>query len=148
MDPKDSSSPEELIQELNEIIAGQKTNTDHEQIMTRWVIGEKIRKAIIYITDAVKGLRIISSLADKLQHDFGDMYDETNLRLNILFADTFPDMGFVSDLPDHVKWSHIKTIIQQEDDLKRTYLTEMCAQEKWSHEELLKHLDDKLPGEE
>lgn len=105
-----------------------------------WHIGCRIRQDILKEKRAEYGAEIVSALGRQLEAEFGRGFSEKSLRHMVRFAETFPDERIVSALRRQLAWTHFKSIIYLDDELKRDFYAEMCRIEKWSTRTLLKKI--------
>jgi len=97
-----------------------------------WQIGNRIKTDILQNKRAEYGKEVIKQLADNLTKQYGKGWGEKHLRHCLRFAEVFPDAHIVSALRRQLTWTHIKTVLYIEDDLKRTFYIELCKLERWS----------------
>jgi len=97
-----------------------------------WHIGKRLNQEILHKKRAEYGKQIVISLAKQLREEYGSGWSEKQLRHCLRFAEIFPDKKIVSALQRQLSWTHIKTILYIEDELKRSFYLEMCKLEKWS----------------
>ena len=100
--------------------------------MLYWQIGNRINTEILKDQRAEYGKQIVVSLARQLELKYGSGWSEKQLRHCLRFAETFTDELIVSALRRQLSWTHIKSIIYIEEELKRMFYIEMCKIEKWS----------------
>jgi len=96
-----------------------------------WQIGRRINQEVLKEQRAEYGRQIVVSLARQLETEYGKGWSEKQLRHCLSFAETFPDEEIVSALRRQLSWTHIKTLIYIDDELKRSFYIEMCKLEKW-----------------
>jgi hypothetical protein len=77
-----------------------------------------------------------------LELEFGRGFGEKNLRRMVQLAQAFPDESIVAALRRQLGWTHFKTLLPIEDDLKRSFYAEMCRVEGWS----TRTLQEKING--
>jgi predicted nuclease of restriction endonuclease-like (RecB) superfamily len=99
--------------------------------MLYWQIGRRINQEVLKEQRAEYGRQIVVSLARQLETEYGKGWSEKQLRHCLRFAETFPDEEIVSALRRQLSWTHIKTLIYIDDELKRSFYIEMCKLEKW-----------------
>ena len=97
-----------------------------------WQIGNRIKTDILQNKRAEYGKEVIKQLADNLTKQYGKGWGEKHLRHCLRFAEVFPDAHIVSALQRQLTWTHIKTVLYIEDDLKRAFYIELCKLERWS----------------
>jgi predicted nuclease of restriction endonuclease-like (RecB) superfamily len=118
-----------IIEQARQRIA---ISVNAEITCVNWKIGQRIYVEILHAKRAEYGKKIIKHLAGELTLHFGQGWSEKQLRHCLRFAETFQDERIVSALQRELSWSHIKTIMYLEDDLKRSFYIEMCKLEQWS----------------
>ena len=72
------------------------------------------------------GKEIVVTLSRQLTDDYGNNFNEKNLRRIIQFAEVFPDKEIVVSLIRQLSWSHSREIIYLDDSLQRDFYAEMC----------------------
>lgn len=121
------------IRQLIEISRQQiAVNINSEMTYLYWNIGMQLQTKLIQHERAAYGKKIVVSLAEKLTQEFGSGWSEKHLRHCLRFAEIFPNNEIVSALRRQLSWSHIKSIIYIDDELKRSFYIEMCKLERWS----------------
>jgi len=66
------------------------------------------------------------------------------LRHCLRFAEIFPDEAIVSALRRQLSWTHIRTLMYIDDELKRSFYIEICKREKWSTRALHERINSML----
>ena len=84
------------------------------------------------------------TLSRQLTDDYGNNFNEKNLRRMIQFAEVFPDKEIVVTLSRQLSWSHFVSILPLKNDLQRDFYAEMCRIERWSVRTLRKKIDGML----
>lgn len=64
----------------------------------------------------------MKKLGAKSTQEYGKGYTKTNLLNMIKFNTVFSDIQIVHSLSGQLTWTHFKTIIYIEDDLKRDFI--------------------------
>ena len=112
--------------------------------MLYWEVGSRINIDILQSKRAAYGQEILKQLSTKLTEQFGKGWSEKHLRHCLRFAETFPDVQIVSALQRQLTWTHIKSILYIEDELKREFYIEMCKMERWSTRVLEERINSML----
>ena len=112
--------------------------------MLYWNIGKRINDDILKNERAEYGKRIVVSLSQQLEIEYGKGWSEKQLRHCLHFVETFPDLQIVSTLWRQLSWSHFKLLIYKKDDLHREFYTQMCRIENWNVRTLQKKIDSML----
>ena len=100
--------------------------------MLYWQIGSRIKTDILKNKRAKYGQEVVKQLSNDLTEQYGNGWSEKHLRHCLRFAETFPDIQIVSALQRQLTWTHIKSILYIEDELKREFYIEMCKLEQWN----------------
>ena len=109
-----------------------------------WQIGNRICQGILKQKRAEYGKEIVATLSRQLTNDYGNNFNEKNLRRMIQFAEVFPDKEIVVSLIRQLSWTHFIALIPLKDDLQRDFYAEMCRIERWSVRTLRKKIDGML----
>ena len=73
-----------------------------------WQIGDRIRQDVLKEKRAEYGKEIVATLSRQLTDDYGNNFNEKNLRRMIRFAEVFPDKKIVVSLIRQLSWTHFK----------------------------------------
>mgnify|MGYP000088414447 CR=1 FL=1 len=109
-----------------------------------WKIGNRINQDILANKRAEYGKQIIVTLSRHLVREYGNNFEEKNLRRMIQFASVFKDEQIVVTLSRELSWSHFIVLIPIKNTLAREFYTEMCRTEKWSVRTLREKIDGML----
>ncbi|MCF8411756.1 MAG: PDDEXK nuclease domain-containing protein [Crocinitomicaceae bacterium] len=109
-----------------------------------WQIGKRINEEILQNQRAEYGKEIVASLALALSLEFGKGWSEKHLRHCLRTAETFQNKEIFYALSRELTWTHIRSVIYIEDDLKRDFYIEMCKLEKWSTRTLQERIQSML----
>lgn len=101
-----------------------------------WQIGQRIHNEVLNGERASYGERLIPTLANALEAEFGRGFSSKNLRHMLRFAEAFPDAEIVSTLSRQLAWSHFLELIYLNDPLQRDFYSQICSQERWSVRQL------------
>ena len=107
-------------------------------------MGKRINEDILQHQRAGYGEQIVQTLSTQLRLEYGSGWSEKQLRHCLRFAETIQDEQIVSALRRQLSWTHIKTIIYIDGELKRTFYLEMCKLEKWSTRTLQHRINSML----
>jgi len=97
-----------------------------------WQVGKAVREDVLKENRAEYGKQIVNALSTQLVEEYGKGWSEKQLRHCLRFAETFQDEAIVSALRRQLSWTHIKSLIYLDDELKRSFYIEMCKLERWS----------------
>ena len=112
--------------------------------MLYWNIGKKINNEILKDQRGEYGKQIVAKLSQQLSVEYGKGWSEKQLRHCLRFAETIQNEQIVSAMRRQLSWTHIKSIIYLDDELKRMFYFEMCKLEKWSKRTLQKRINSML----
>ena len=97
-----------------------------------WHVGQRIRQDILKEKRADYGVKIVASVGQKLEREFGRGFGEKSLRRMIQFTEVFPDRAIVVSLIRQLTWTHFIALIPIDDPVQRGFYAEMCRVERWS----------------
>lgn len=112
--------------------------------MLYWQIGKRINEEVLKDKRAEYGKQIVVSLARQLEAEYGNGWSEKQLRHCLRFAEIFPDEEIVYALRRQLSWTHIRTLIYIDDEIKRSFYLEMCKLEKWGTRILQERINSML----
>ena len=99
---------------------------------------------VLKYSRAKYGKEIVQALSAQLTKEYGKGYSKQNLLHMCRFNEVFPDFQIVSTLWRQLTWSHFKTIIYIEDNLKREFYIGMIKLDNWSTRTLKDRIDSQL----
>jgi predicted nuclease of restriction endonuclease-like (RecB) superfamily len=99
--------------------------------MMYWEIGNTINQEILKKSRADYGKSIVVTLSRQLKQEFGNGFEEKNLRRMVQFATLF-DKEKVVSLMRELSWSHFLVVLPIEDEIQRDFYLQICKNEKWS----------------
>jgi len=108
------------------------TAINQEMVVLYWNIGKTIKKEIIKSDRAEYGKQIIHALSGELTQKYGKGFAEQSLWHMVKFYDTYPILSAVQRELQGLSWTHLKSIIYLNDDLKRKFYATLCLKEHWS----------------
>lgn len=118
-----------LIEEARRKVA---TTINQEIVLLYWNIGKTIKEEIMESKRAEYGKQIVQSLTIQLTQRYGKGFSEQSLWHMVKFYDTYPILSAVQRELQGLSWTHIKSIIYIEDNLKRKFYATLCQKERWS----------------
>jgi predicted nuclease of restriction endonuclease-like (RecB) superfamily len=135
------SEIKQLIDETRQKIA---VSVNSATSVLYWNIGERIHREILDKKRAEYGQEIIKTLSQQLTQEFGRGWSEQQLRHCLKIAETFPDSKILYALSRELSWTHIRTIMYLENELKRDFYIQMTRLENWSTRTLNEKIDSML----
>lgn len=109
-----------------------------------WNIGKRINEEILKNQRADYGKQVVSNLSKQLTIQFGKGWSEQHLRHCLHTAEIIPNEQILSAVSRQLSWTHIKTIIYIDDEIKRQFYFELCRIERWSTRVLRDKIDSML----
>jgi len=132
----DISKNNQLFSELKNLIDTSRSRVavtvNAEMTMLYWNVGKRINTEILQNDRAEYGKQIVQTLSAQLMLEYGRGWGVKHLRHCLRFAETFPDEEIVYALRSQLSWTHFRSIMYIEDELKRNFYIEMCKLNKWS----------------
>lgn len=139
---------EDLFCEIKALIDATKQRVtiviNAELTLLYWHIGNCIKTKILKGDRAEYGKQIMVTIAQKLTQTYGKGWSEKQLRHFVNFAETFPNQEIISALGRQLSWTHLKTLIYIDDNLKRDFYIELTQLEKWSVRQLQERINSML----
>lgn len=120
------------------------TQVNQALVLTYWQIGKTIKEKVVTEQRADYGDATMQKLADRLVMDYGTGFSRRNLFRMVKLYQQFGERQIVTTLSAQFSWSHFVEIVRIDDDLKRAFYTDMCAQSRWSVRTLRERMDGML----
>lgn len=116
------------------------TSVNAEICLLNWNIGKRIKEDVLYNQRAVYGKEIIKNLSLKLTEKYGSGWSDRKLLHCIRSAYIFSkeEIGYAVRI--QLTWTHLRSLMFIEDELKRKFYMEMARIEHWS----TRTLDEKI----
>ena len=115
-----------------------------EMTMLYWQIGRRINDKVLNNERGAYGQKIVKNLSKKLSEQYGQGWSYRHLWNCMRFAKVFSDIQIVHTVCALLTWSHIRLVINIEDELKRAFYIEMCKIEHWSVRQLSERINSML----
>ncbi|MCZ7612353.1 MAG: PDDEXK nuclease domain-containing protein [Ignavibacteriaceae bacterium] len=96
------------------------------------------------MTEPDYGQRIVESLSERLTNQYGRGWSKRHLHNCLRFTEAFPHEQIVHALRTQLSWTHIRSLIPIEDELKRNFYIELSKIEKWSTRQLDERIQSML----
>lgn len=143
-----SNKTSELFFEIKTLIEQSRNNVaiavNSEITSLYWHVGRTIKREILNNKRAEYGKEIIGKLSAQLTQQYGKGWSEKQLRHCLRIAETIKDEQILSALRRELTWTHLKSLIYIEDELKRSFYIEMCKIERWSTRTLQERINSLL----
>ena len=102
-------------------------------VQAYWEIGKEIYQACSNKDRAEYGKGLIKSISEKLSKEFGNGFDERNLRKMRQFYCAYPNWDSVSP---ELSWTHYRRLMRIENEKIRKFYMDECIQSGWSVRQL------------
>ena len=146
IDIKNSSS--NLYSDIKQMITVARrkvaVTANSELILLYWNVGNRIHKDVLNENRAEYGKQIVKKLSDKLTIEYGRGWSENQLRHCLRSAETFQEKQILYAVRRELSWTHIRSIMYIENELKRLFYMEMCIIERWDTRLLNNRIDSML----
>jgi predicted nuclease of restriction endonuclease-like (RecB) superfamily len=141
-------TPVPLLDEVRHLIDSARERAaaavNAELTLLYWRVGRCIHAEVLRGARAEYGQQVIASLARQLIVEYGRGWSEQQLRHCLRAAEIFPDEEIISAVRRELSWTHIKTLIYVDDQLKREFYLELCRLERWSSRQLQERINSML----
>jgi len=129
-----------LIENTNFRIA---TTANAEICLLHWQIGMRIKDDILFNQRAEYGKQVVKNLAKKLTEKYSRGWSDRKLLHCIRAAYTFSEDQIIYAVRTQLTWTHLRSIMFIDDQLKREFYMEMCRLERWD----TRTLDEKIESQ-
>lgn len=130
-----------LIEQARRKVA---TTINQEMVVLYWNIGKIIKEEIMKSKRAEYGKQIVHALSGELDQRYGKGFAEQSLWHMVKFYETYPILSAVQRELQGLSWTHIKSIIYLNDNLKRQFYAVLCQKEHWSTRTLEERISSML----
>ena len=108
------------------------TTVNFAMVAAYWAIGKQLYEAMS-ATGSVYGKQLIKFVSEKLSEEFGQGFDERNLRFMRQFYEVYPKWDTVCS---ELSWSHYRLLMRIKEQEKREYYQKECIACAWSVRQL------------
>jgi len=122
----------EIKQMIEEARHNAKKAINSELTILNWNIGKTIQQKIKGKKQDKYGKAIIENLSEALTNTYGKGWSTQQLWHCTRFYETFKDREKLYTLCRELSWSHLRTLMYIEDELKRYFYIELATLERWS----------------
>jgi len=120
------------------------TTVNAEACIMHWQIGKRIKEDVLYNKRADYGKQVVKNLAQKLTKKYSKGWSDRKLLHCIRAAYTFSEDQIVYAVRTQLTWTHLRSIMFIEDELKRQFYIEMCRLEHWDTRTLNEKIDNQF----
>ncbi len=138
----------DLFVEVSRLIAGSHTRVatviNKELVQLYWQVGTIVRQNILHNKRADYGQEVVARLAQDLTEKWGKGWSKQQLQHCIRSAETFSKTKIDYAVRRQLSWTHLRTLMYLDDEIKRRFYFEMCAHERWSSRQLSERINSML----
>lgn len=139
-----STDKQGLFADVCNIIDGARhkiaTTVNAEVCFMNWHIGKRIKEDVLYNQRAEYGKEIIKTLAESLTFRYGKGWSIYKLQHCVRSAYIFTEDEILYAVRTQLTWTHLRSLMSMEDELKRNFYMQMTRIERWD----TRTLDDKI----
>lgn len=137
-----------LFSDVCQIIDGTRSRlavtVNAEVCWLNWRIGKRIKEDVLYNKRAEYGKEIVKQSADKLTLQYGKGWSDRKLLHCIRSAYIFTEDEIVYAVRTQLSWTHLRSLMFIDDELKRKFYLEMTRIERWDTRTLDAKIDSLL----
>ena len=120
------------------------TAVNQELTLLYWNIGKKINDDLLKNNRADYGKSVVYDLSISLTKLYGKGFSKRNLHGFVKLYSVFQDITIVQTLSAQLSWSHLYSVLNIENEIKREFYIEICIYERWSVRTLQERIDSML----
>jgi predicted nuclease of restriction endonuclease-like (RecB) superfamily len=147
-DKPDTNNKPELLDSIIGLIDQSRhfvaKTVNQELTLLYWKIGKTINEEILKKDRADYGKKIIPLLSQALTKRYGIGFNKRNLQSFIKLNAEIQDFEILHTLCAKLTWSHIRSLIYIESQIKREFYIQMSIHERWSVRTLQERMDSML----
>lgn len=113
------------------------TTVNFAMVAAYWAIGKQLYEAMS-AAGSVYGKQLIKFVSEKLSEEFGQGFDERNLRFMRQFYEVYPKWNTVCS---ELSWSHYRLLMRIKEQEKREYYQKECVACAWSVRQLERQIN-------
>lgn len=127
-----------IIEETRYRIA---SSVNAEVCLMNWHIGKRVKEDVLYNKRAEYGKEILKNLALQLTERYGKGWGHEKLKHCVRSAYLFSEDEIGYAVRTQLTWTHLRSLMGIEDELKRKFYMEMVRIERWDTRTLDKKID-------
>jgi len=120
------------------------TTVNAEVCLLHWHIGKRIKEDVLYNKRAEYGKEILKNLSVLLTQKYGKGWGYEKLKHCIRSAYLFTEEQIGYAVCTQLTWTHLRSLMGVDDELKRKFYMEMARQEHWDTRTLDQKIDAML----
>ena len=130
-----------LIENTHQRLA---TTINTEACILHWQIGKRIKEDVLFNKRAEYGKQVIKNLAVALAEKYGKGWGFYKLQHCVRCAYTFSEDEIMYAVRTQLTWTHLRSLMSIDDELKRSFYMEVCRLEHWDTRTLNEKIDSQL----
>jgi len=135
----------QLYSDVCQIIDGTRsrlaTTINAEVCLLHWHIGNRIKEDVLYSKRAEYGKAIVKNLSVLLSQKYGKGWGFAKLQHCVRSAYTFSEDEIIYAVRTQLTWTHLRSLMSIDDELKRSFYMEMVRIEHWDTRTLDQKID-------
>ncbi len=131
----------QLIEEARQTVA---VAVNAATTILYWNIGNRIKIEVLENKRGEYGKEVVKTLSQELTQEYGKGWSEQHIWHCLRFAETFPEKEILYPLSRQLSWTHFRTFIYLNDEIKREFYIQMTRIENWNTRTLNKKIDSML----
>jgi predicted nuclease of restriction endonuclease-like (RecB) superfamily len=135
----------QLFGDVCQIIDGTRiriaTSVNAEVCFMNWNIGKRIKEDVLYNQRADYGKKILKNLSDLLTEKYGKGWSLYKLQHCVRSAYIFSEDQILYAVRTQLTWTHLRSLMSFDDELKRSFYMEMTRLENWDTRTLDRKID-------
>lgn len=112
-----------------------------EICIMNWEVGKRIKEDVLYNKKAEYGRRIIKNLSVQLTEKYGKGWGYEKIMHCVRSAYIFSQKEIMYAVRTQLSWTHLRSLMSIDDELKRSFYMEIIRIENWSTRTLDKQID-------
>jgi predicted nuclease of restriction endonuclease-like (RecB) superfamily len=136
----------ELFGDVCQIIDGTRTriatSVNAEVCLMNWHIGKRIKEDVLFSKRAEYGKEIVKNLSVLLTEKYGKGWSLYKLQHCVRSAYIFSEENILYAVRTQLTWTHLRSLMSLDDELKRTFYMEMARLENWDTRTLDQKIDN------
>ena len=137
-----------LLDDLRDLILAARqrvaTVANATHTMLCWHVGRRLLKENLDEGRAAYGKRILVTVSQQLEAEFGEGFSYSALTRMVRFAESMTDEAIVATLSQQLSWSHFMELLPIKHPLARDFYAGMCRIERWDVRTLRKKIGGML----
>ncbi len=135
------SEIKQLIEEARQTVA---VAVNAATTILYWNIGNRIKIEVLENKRGEYGKEVVKTLSQELTQEYGKGWSEQHIWHCLRFAETFPEKEILYALSRQLSWTHFRTFIYLNDEIKREFYIQMARTENWNTRTLNEKIDSML----